>query len=478
MKVAARNADYLWLAAALAVGALVRFWHVTDQSPFLDEAFSLKIGAEPVAQLLRDTALHDVQPPLFYVFTHAVLALLHWPVWDFRLLTAPFGLITIAATWAIGRKTVGSPGAAIAAMLVALVPGVLLWDRLYRMYSIWTAVTAVSWWLLATAEEAKPKFPTWRWAAYVALTVTLPYWHYLGALTLMAQAAYAALRPALRLPVFVACAAAALAFVPWLWAFRMQFSAGATAEPTPPWWDPAIELFALGAPIAWSASSTFLAGVAIALMAAVAAGAVLLRRTIIVFWLGGLALQLAIGAAAHKDLLLARYLFPIVPAMALAIAAVIQSGLSSKARVAATAFGAALATLSAVCCVNIVLDPFYQLTDWFKVNDTVLAQERAGDAFVFVQAYPVVIVGSYSAFRGRALTGPNTQDDVPATIAWIRDRAARRMWYIENQPEYADPSGLVHLAIIDHRPLLGRWAEAKAYPANAVSIELFGPEGR
>jgi uncharacterized membrane protein len=478
MKVAARNADHLWLVAALVVGALVRFWHVTDQSPFLDEAFSLKIGAEPVGQLLRDTALHDVQPPLFYLFTHALLGLLHWPVWDLRLLTAPFGLITIAATWAIGRKTVGSQGAAIAAMLVALVPGVVLWDRLYRMYSIWTAVTAVSWWLLATAEEAKPKVAASRWAAYVALAATLPYLQYLGAVTLISQAAYAALRPALRLPVFAACAAAALAFVPWFSAFRMQFAAGATAEPTPPWWDPAIELFALGAPVAWSASTAFLAGVALALMAAIAGGALLLRRTIIVFWLGGIALQLAIGAALQKDLMLARYLFPLVPAMALAIAAVIQSGLSKKTRVAATAFGAALATLLIVCCSNVVLDPFYQLTDWFKVNDTVLAQERADDAFVFVQAYPVVIVGSYSAFRGRPVNGPNTPGDVPATIAWMRDRAARRLWYIENQPEYADPNGLVHLAIIAHRPLLGRWAEAKAYPENAVSIELFGPEGR
>jgi mannosyltransferase len=478
MKVAPRNADYLWLAVALVAGALVRFWHVTGQSPFLDEAFSLKIGAEPIGQLLHDTAYRDVQPPLFYLFTHAVLGIVHWPAWDFRLLTAPFGLITIVATWAIGRKTAGSQCAAFAAIFVALAPGVVLWDRLFRMYSIWMAVTAVSWWLLATADDTKPKIANWRWPAYIAIAAVMPYLQYLGALTLVSQAAYAFSKPAARWPVFVGCGAAVLAFVPWLWAFRLQFAAGATAEPTPPWWDPAVELFALGAPVAWTGASPFLAGVAIVLIAAIVTGAVVLRRSLVVYWLGGIAFQMAIGAVVHKDLMLARYLFAYVPAMALAVGATIQAGLSSKARVAATAFGAALATLFAVCTQNIVLDPLYQFTDWFQVNGTVLAQERAGDAFVFVQAFPVVIVGSYSAFRGRPVTGPNVPEDVPATIAWIRGKATRRIWYIENQPWYADPGGLVHRAIVAHRPLIGRWAEAKAYAANAVSIELFGPEGR
>src|SRR4029077_14154013 len=138
-------------------------------------------AAESIGQLLDDTAHHDVQPPLFYLITHAALGLLHWPAWDLRLLTAPFGLITIVATWAIGRKIVGSPCEAVAALLVALAPGVVLWDRLFRMYSWWTHRTAISWWLLASAGDAKPKLASWRWAAYIAVAAILPYLHYLGA---------------------------------------------------------------------------------------------------------------------------------------------------------------------------------------------------------------------------------------------------------------------------------------------------------
>jgi len=474
MTIKSRYAEYAWLALTLGIGALVRLWHVTDQSPFLDEAFSLRIGAEPIRQLLHDTAALDVQPPGFYLLAHAIFSIAHWPLWQYRLLTAPLGIVTIAATWAIGRRF-GLAAAVVAALIVAVMPGMVIWDRLFRMYSLWTALTAVSWWLLIKADEASTQRPAfWRFAAYALTAIALPYVHYLGAITLLSQAAFAAAKPALRWPVFAACAAAIAAFAPWFLIARSQFAAGATGFALPPWWDAPFELFALGTPVAWTASALLPGLIAAAFIAAIAAGAFAVRRTAVVFWLAGIVLQAIAGVLFHKDLLVARYLFALAPAMAIAIGACVQALLVRRATVISIAGAALLVTVECIGAQNVVLDPFYQFTDWFSVNATVRAHVAPGDAFVFVQAYPIVVVRTFSAFAGHALAGPNVPSDVPATLRWIGEQRLRRVWYVENQPDFADPDFAVRRALRQHRRLIGAWVESKAYAANSVDIELYG----
>ena len=469
-----RLPEYAWLGIAVAVGALARLWHVTRQSPFLDEAFTLRIGAEPLGSLLHDTASIDVQPPGFYLMAHALIATLHWPLWQYRVITAPLGVVTIVATWAIARRF-GLAAAAIAALLVALMPDIVIWDRLFRMYSVWTALTAVSWWLLLSADEAgSARASGWRYAAYAATAIALPYVHYLAAITLLSQAAFAAARPSARWPVFAACAAAAIAFAPWLPAARMQFALGATGFGVGEWWDAPFELFALGTPIAWASHALFQQALAAAIVAALTAGAIALRRDIVVFWLGGVLVQALAGWLLHKDLLVARYLFGLAPAMAIALGAAVQALLATRLRVLAIAFAGILLTVEAVGAQNVVLDPYYQFTDWFTVNATVRAHESASDAFVFVQAYPIVVVGAFSAFSGHRLGGPNVPEDVPKTLAWIERQRGRRIWYVENQPDFADPDGRVGRSLAATRPLLGRWIEPKAYPQNSVVVDLYG----
>ncbi|HLJ84023.1 MAG TPA: glycosyltransferase family 39 protein [Candidatus Eremiobacteraceae bacterium] len=471
-----RYAEYAWLGLCIAIGALARLWHVTDQSPFLDEAFSLRIGAEPIGQLLRDTATLDVQPPGFYLLAHAIFSVAHWPLWQYRLLTAPLGVVTIAATWAIGRRF-GVAAALVGALVVALMPGMIIWDRLFRMYSLWTALTAVSWWLLIRADEASTARPAlWRFAAYASTAVALPYVHYLGAITLITQAAFAAAKPALRWPVFAACGAAAIAFAPWFAFAHTQFAAGATGFAQAPWWDAPFELFALGTPVTWTVSDVLPQCIAVAFIAAIAAGAYAVRRTAIVFWLAGIVLQAAAGALAHKDLLVSRYLFALAPAMAIAIGACVQAVLARRAAAASIAGAALLVTVESIGAQNVVLDPYYQFTDWFSVNATIRAHVAPGDAFVFVQAYPIVVVKTFSAFAGHALAGPNVPGDLPATLRWIGEQRLRRVWYVENQPDFADPGLAVRRSLRQRRQLIGVWVEPKAYAANSVDIELYGAQ--
>src|SRR3981081_2328049 len=84
---------YGWLALALALGALCRFYHVTWQSLFIDEGFTFHISSLAPKDLLHAVAYTDFHPPLFYLITHYLMGWLHWQVWDYRYFSAAVGLI-------------------------------------------------------------------------------------------------------------------------------------------------------------------------------------------------------------------------------------------------------------------------------------------------------------------------------------------------------------------------------------------------
>src|ERR1700730_13331320 len=92
------------LGAALLVGGYFRFWDLTGHSLYIDEGFTFMVAGKPWPQMISEIVYHDFHPPLFYILTHIAIDRLHWPFWDYRYLTAPFGLVTVVAAWAIARR--------------------------------------------------------------------------------------------------------------------------------------------------------------------------------------------------------------------------------------------------------------------------------------------------------------------------------------------------------------------------------------
>ncbi len=195
---AGENAGRLALLLALVIGAALRLWDVTGPSVHTDEAFTFAISALPVPALLHNVVVHDFHPPLFYLATHALLVKIPKPRWDYRYVTALFGCLTIVATWGAARRMFGWRAAAFAALAVALVPGLVQYDRLYRMYAVTVALSTLVWWLLLEAEAAIGRRRRVLWGAYVIVAIILPYVDYLGALMLICQAAYALAQAAIR----------------------------------------------------------------------------------------------------------------------------------------------------------------------------------------------------------------------------------------------------------------------------------------
>src|SRR5215470_18824182 len=117
-----RRFDFVWLAVALCVGALVIFWRLTDKSLIPDEAFYYRESISPLPLLVQITVYGNFHPPLFYLIFHYLDAWLHLPAPDYRYFTAPFGLVTILASWALARRWFGGAAASIAALVVATEP--------------------------------------------------------------------------------------------------------------------------------------------------------------------------------------------------------------------------------------------------------------------------------------------------------------------------------------------------------------------
>lgn len=468
------------LGAALIAGALLRLWDLSNQSLFLDEGYTVWLASQSWSGMMHHIVYNDFHPPLFYALTYAAIRVLHWPVWDYRFLTVPWGLLTIVASWAIARRIFGDAAAAITAIIIAVEPSIIEWDRLFRMYSVMTAIAALSWWLVLVAPEKKGAQARVLWALYIATAVVQPYIQYLGAVDVLCQGLYAVSDLRRRWPIIAGGVLAVVALAPWFWAIRIQYPNGGyvsgTAEIPIEWSTLGRDVLFAGAPTSWLAHGWFDWVANGATIAVCIVGASLARRSILPYWLAVGALQIVATLVMGKSLVVPRYFLHVVPAIVIAFSGILATMLASRARVAGLVFAFAAPAMMCVAAADLIWDPYYQFTDWYLVNLVVLEHEQPSDAMLFVQEYPYVIVGDFTAFRNHPAQGPSMPGDVPRVMRWITANRSRRVWYIENQVYFPDPHRTIKAHLDKTRRRLGLWSEARADGGDVVNVVLYGPE--
>lgn len=472
---------YAWLGVALALGALARFWALTRYYLSDDEAFTFLVAAKPVGEIWHFIGRYDFHPPLLYLVTHFLRSWLPTEL-DIRYLSAAAGLVTIAATWAITRRLWGEMAAAVAAVVVALDPGLVWSDRQWRMYALQVALATVSWWLVLVAEDADRRRAPWTWVGYGATALVLPYLHYLGALTLLAQGLYALTRFRRLWPVLPLGALAAVALIPWLWAIRHQFAQRAIFG-FPAHLVGLVPLFtrvalAEGLPGAWRALPYFDVFFFVCACALVMAAAWMARRSMLPFWVLPPIVEFIASYATHRVLFAARFLYVTIPAFAASVGVVVGALARTRARAIAWAVVGAVLVFAAVGTRNILFERFYQQPDWFAVDELLQQTERADDVIVFVTGSTYWVVHDFAGFRGHVMIPPTLRSDVAPAIAWIDRYPMRRVWYIAHVIEFTDPAKLIHSHLLCTRRQLGKWSERRASWENRVAIELYGPEVR
>lgn len=470
-----------WFALGLAcvIGVATRFWHLGADSLFSDEAFTFAMSGLGLPALLQTLSSSDYHPPMFYLITHFIMQWLHWPPWDYRYLSAPFGIITIVATWGAARRMFGPTAAAIASLLVALSPALIVYDRMYRMYAPLVALATLSFWVLLEAEHAAGRRRMLLWTAYAVLALVLAYTHYLAFIVLGCQALYCAMRFRTAAPALGAFALVVLAYMPWVSHLRSQLPLGALAL-SRPGFDVGLatsvrDAFAMGMP---NAPSSWTAGIWLPLGAV---GAVLIaagwlgRRSALPFWLA--ALPLAVVASIGFGANLAyfpRYLLIDIPAVAIGIG-LIASSLVERTRTQLV--GWIVALLAILICAfgttNVLLDPYYQFPDWYAVNATLLQSEHAGDAIILDAGYELLVVQNYTAFRGHTMLSFMNPSDFAPILGWSREHPRVRVWYVQHQNFYWDPNQRIASTLAQRRPILMTRRFPRQSAVNDVTVLLF-----
>jgi mannosyltransferase len=196
------------LALGLRVAAM-------DESFFGDELFTHLISTRPdlhaVLAGVRSTL--EISPPLFFVIAWLFGKIGDPFVW-LRMPSLLAGVATVPLVYVLGARTVGRAAGLAGAALFALSPFAIFYASEARAYALMTLILVLSTLALLRALETNER--SW-WAAFALLEAAAMYSHYTAVFVLAAQFGWAFLaRPGRRRPLFLASAAAAVLFAPWV----------------------------------------------------------------------------------------------------------------------------------------------------------------------------------------------------------------------------------------------------------------------
>lgn len=232
------------LLVVLASALALRLPYLTERSLWYDEASSWQTASLPLSELGQSVRL-NVHLPLYYILLKGWMAVWGESVAALRGFSIAFGLLTVLAMNLFAREVYRASASGdereagrlgfgvIVAGLVAASPFQVLGSIEARMYSLGTALAAISSWLLLRL--IRLGHPPRLWWAYGAAVAAFLHIHHYALFTLAAQAVFLALylvwligldakaeaRTLARQGIIVA-GAVALAYLPALVLLRVQ----------------------------------------------------------------------------------------------------------------------------------------------------------------------------------------------------------------------------------------------------------------
>lgn len=135
----------LALLLLLLLALALRLYRLGDASIWWDEGWSVWLARQPVAEILRQSAL-DVHPPLYHLLLGGWLRLTGESEFAVRALSALLGTLVIAAAWDVARLLLPRrPWLALGATtLLALSRFSIWWAQESRMYTLGALLATLS----------------------------------------------------------------------------------------------------------------------------------------------------------------------------------------------------------------------------------------------------------------------------------------------------------------------------------------------
>jgi uncharacterized membrane protein len=227
MRLLQRLTTPAYLAVVVALGALIRFYHIAHASIWHDEGYTMMLAPMGIIEILARTG-RDVHPPLYYLALHGWLELFGTSELAARSLSAICLLAAIPVAYLLVQRLYNDNVARVAALFVAIGPFLVRYSQEARMYGLVALLVLASTYALVRALERNGR----RWWIIYAITLAAAlYTHYYAVFIILVHWLYVAAqtnrtkRKGLFNPWWWgANVGAAGLFLPWLPTALAQFS--------------------------------------------------------------------------------------------------------------------------------------------------------------------------------------------------------------------------------------------------------------
>ncbi len=125
------------LLTVIALGGFLRFYHIGGSGLWIDEAFSIWMGRQPVGEMLGWLVRIDQHPPLYYLLLHVWMRLGDDQA-VVRAFSALCSTLTIPVIYLLGRRLANQKLGLLAALILAVSPFHVHFAQEARMYALLT----------------------------------------------------------------------------------------------------------------------------------------------------------------------------------------------------------------------------------------------------------------------------------------------------------------------------------------------------
>ena len=127
----------------LLLALSLRAYRLDAQSFWNDEGNAARL-AERTVPLILAGAGGDIHPPGYYLLLHYWQAAVGLSEFALRYLSVITGVLTVALTYALGKRLFGPPVGLLAALLGAVSPLAVYYSQEARMYALLAALSAAT----------------------------------------------------------------------------------------------------------------------------------------------------------------------------------------------------------------------------------------------------------------------------------------------------------------------------------------------
>ena len=170
------------LTLAVAIAAALRFWHLGQQSLWVDEVASLRTALAPLGRIAAVALRGDAfEPPGYFWLLHGVIQVMGRSEWALRLASAIVGTATIPIVWLLVRDVCRSISIAnTAALLLAVNPLHIWYSQEARPYALVVCLGSAA--LLCLWRALQHDGIRW-WAGFTVLGALAALAHLTGAVS-------------------------------------------------------------------------------------------------------------------------------------------------------------------------------------------------------------------------------------------------------------------------------------------------------